>query len=158
MATFVVAIRRGEDDEDGLMWVVEATSHAAASDLALDELAGRGLRAASVHVMQADDTFAVYGTARPTAPEEFEAACRRCGVPNITWTAPSPLWNHVMRAKGRDLYDGIVCPGCFARLAEETGAVGGLWRLWAEDVLVPLGEVRSDGAVWNPVTWLWEQM
>lgn len=58
-----------------------------------------------------------------------------------------------MRAS--DLFDGIVCPTCFAILAEESG-IAGDWQLSAERVHKPLKMVTPDGRVWNETAWLWE--
>lgn len=46
-------------------------------------------------------------------PEDY---CHRCNGPNISWYAPSLLWNQYVRDKGEP---GIVCPICFAELAKE---------------------------------------
>ena len=82
----------------------------------------------------------------------------RCRGANPVWTAPSPLWNEVMRGgdiNGSELYGGIVCPSCFANLATEAGIAGG-WRLIATDVRAELQEVTPSGRRWNEETWLWE--
>mgnify|MGYP001595234074 FL=1 len=88
-------------------------------------------------------------------PEDY---CHRCGGPNITWSAPSPLWNQVMRGgdiNGVDKFNGIVCPICFVQLAEDAG-VAELWQLTARRVHVPLQTITPTGRVWNEATWLWE--
>lgn len=88
-----------------------------------------------------------------------ERQCWRCGGPNIPWSAPSPLWNQVMRGgdiNGDEMYDGIVCPTCFAILAREQG-VADLWRFYADRVLVPLQTVTPNGRVWDERTWLWRE-
>lgn len=88
-----------------------------------------------------------------------EAVCGMCLGANPVWTAPAPLWNEVMRdgdINGRELYDGIVCPSCFAKLATEAGIAGG-WRLTATDVHVELLEITPSGRSWNDKTWLWEE-
>jgi len=95
----------------------------------------------------------------PGETEHPERHCGRCGGPNISWSAPSPLWNQVMRGGdigGTERFDGIVCPTCFAILAEEAG-VAELWRLYAERVHVPLETVTPSGRVWDEATWLWIQ-
>lgn len=87
-----------------------------------------------------------------------EDTCHRCGGPNLTWFAPSPLWNEVMRGgdiNGADLFDGIVCPTCFAVLAEEAG-IAQFWRFSAGRVHRPLQTVTPSGRVWNEGTWLWD--
>lgn len=82
-----------------------------------------------------------------------EAYCHRCGGPNITWWAPSPVWNYVMGYPD-EAHDGIVCPLCFAELAEAKGASEG-WRVepgrWPEGVSL----VHTDGRVWDDRAGLW---
>jgi hypothetical protein len=98
---------------------------------------------------------AIHGTTTDNHPEN---TCGRCGGPNVAWSAPSPLWNRVMRGddiSGTDLYGGIVCPTCFAVLAEKVG-VADLWQMSAKRVHVPLQTVTPSGRVWNEQTWLWD--
>lgn len=93
-------------------------------------------------------------TRRRNHPERF---CHRCGVGNVGWCAPSPLWNEVMRGgdiTARDWYDGIVCPTCFARIAEGKG-IAYHWKLTASKILVPLTLVTPSGRVWDDEAWLW---
>lgn len=88
-------------------------------------------------------------------PEDF---CHRCTGPNVPWCAASPLWNYVMRGddiNGTEPFDGIVCPTCFAVMAEAVGA-GDLWRLEPQRVNVPLKTTTPSGRVWNPERWMWE--
>ena len=85
-------------------------------------------------------------------------ACRRCGAENPPWSAPSPLWNAVMRdgsINGEALFDDMVCATCFMVLAEERG-IATLWRVTAEKVSVELETVTPSGRVWNAETFLWE--
>lgn len=88
-----------------------------------------------------------------------EDTCHKCGQPFINWSAPSPLWNEVMR--GGDInnspepYSGIVCPSCFMQLAEDAG-VGTGWRLYAATVFRILQTVTPSGRVWNPETWMFD--
>lgn len=94
-------------------------------------------------------------------PQEHpERSCNRCGGCNVAWSAPSPLWNQVMRGgdinAGYEDFAGIVCPTCFAVLAQEAG-VAELWRFYAERVHVELATVTPSGRVWNERTWLWEE-
>lgn len=50
-----------------------------------------------------------------------EATCQRCGGTNPSWHAASPLWNAVLRSPdGTDRWD-VLCPSCFAALANEQG-------------------------------------
>lgn len=86
-----------------------------------------------------------------------ESVCHRCGGPNVVWWAPSPLWNEVMRGGdigGADEFDGIVCPTCFALLAEERGVAQG-WKLTAENILVSPKTRLADGRVWDDAAGLW---
>lgn len=96
----------------------------------------------------------------PVEDEHPERFCNRCGGPNVhAWSAPSPLWNQVMRAgdiNAPEIFGGIVCTVCFAALAEEQG-IAELWRFYAERVHVELATVTPSGRVWNPQTWLWEE-
>lgn len=92
------------------------------------------------------------------ANEHPEESCRRCGGPNVSWSAPSPLWNAVMRGGSIDgpwEHDELVCPTCFAVLAEERGVATG-WRLDATDVAVQLETVTPSGRVWDANSWLWK--
>jgi hypothetical protein len=98
----------------------------------------------------------------PTGPPHGnghpESYCHRCGGPNVAWSAPSPLWNAVMRGEsinGDDEYDGIVCPTCFALLAEER-VDAELWRLTAVRVDADLVvNTTPSGRVWDGDAWLW---
>lgn len=89
-----------------------------------------------------------------------EDTCHRCGKPFIGWSAPSPLWNEVMRggscAGGPEPYRGIICPSCFMHLAEQAG-IATMWRVYATTVFRHLQTVTDDGRVWNPQTWLFEK-
>lgn len=92
--------------------------------------------------------------------EHPELRCNRCGRQNVSWSAPSPLWNQVMRDgdinKVPELFAGIICTACFGALAEEAG-IARRWRFYAEVVNVPLATVTPSGRVWNEKTWLWEE-
>jgi hypothetical protein len=101
--------------------------------------------------MNEGDGMPVIGR-RDDHPESF---CHRCDGPNVVWVAPSPLWNAVMRdgsINGAEQFDGIVCPTCFAILAEEHG-IADIWRLGAEAVHVPLEVVTPSGRVWDGERW-----
>lgn len=92
-----------------------------------------------------------------SSPVEGEA-CRRCGAHNPPWSAPSPLWNAVMRGgsiNGEALFDDMVCATCFMTLAEQAGAAT-LWRVSAERVNVELETVTPSGRVWNEKAGLWQ--
>jgi hypothetical protein len=95
----------------------------------------------------------------PPIPPHPESYCHRCDGLNITWSAPSPLWNEVMRGgsiNGDEIHDGIVCPVCFARMAEDTGVVSRAgWKLSADRVLVELETVTPSGRVWSEEQHRW---
>lgn len=96
---------------------------------------------------------------RETLVDHPETTCRRCGGPNVSWSAPSPLWNAVMRGgsiNGPWEYDELVCPTCFAVLAEERG-VACAWTLNASTVHVELETVTPSGREWNADMGLWEE-
>lgn len=94
----------------------------------------------------------------PIRPDHPEAVCRRCHGPNIQWHAPSPLWNQVMRGgdiNGSEILDGVVCPVCFAYLAEAGRVADGGWVLTSRRVLVELQTVTPSGRVWDEAQMLW---
>lgn len=86
-----------------------------------------------------------------------EDRCQRCLLPNLmSWHAPSPLWNAVMRhPDGAEDY-GIVCPRCFAELAEARGVVSRrtVWHVTAEP-MPGLPQTSPDGRLWDPDQCLW---
>jgi len=87
-------------------------------------------------------------------PEDY---CHRCKGPNVVWSAPSPLWNEVMRGgdiNGPWRWDEIICPTCFVVLAEEQG-IAANWRLSAQKVNVPLSTTTPSGRVWDTDSWTW---
>lgn len=94
--------------------------------------------------------------------EHHERTCRRCNGRNMAngrWAAASPLWNAIMRdgsIDGEWKYNEIICPLCFAELAEEQG-IATDWRVDARTVNVELETVTPSGRVWNDETWLWEE-
>lgn len=91
--------------------------------------------------------------------EHPEARCHRCYLGNRSWTAPSPLWNYVMRGDdmgAAERFDGIVCATCFMMMAEELGA-GELWLVYPQRIGVPLKMTTPDGREWDPVTWMWRK-
>ncbi len=99
------------------------------------------------------------GSPRDTTPLP-ESVCGRCRGENRPWSAPSPLWNAVMRGgsilnDGDEPYGGIICAACFIVLAgERIGAE--LWHLDAQRVPVELETVTPSGRVWDDVAWLWK--
>lgn len=83
--------------------------------------------------------------------------CHRCGGNNPPWSAPSPLWNAIMRGGSIDgdaLYGDMVCARCFMAIAEEKGIAKG-WRVMAIDVRVDLETTTPAGRVWDAEQWLW---
>ena len=84
-----------------------------------------------------------------------EDNCDRCGRPFAPWTAPSPLWNTVMRTDGVDLWP-VVCPVCFVDVAVEKGVAPRTgWRMYCATPLVSLPTTTPDGRVWDEGSWLW---
>jgi hypothetical protein len=71
---------------------------------------------------------------KPAEGQHPEEICHRCGGPNVSWFSGSVVWNPVMRKDGKDKFDGIVCPTCFAILAREAG-INDVWRF--EPMLLP---------------------
>lgn len=85
---------------------------------------------------------------------DSESYCHRCDGPNRPWSAPSPLWNAVMRQTPDVwLWEEIICPTCFMVLAEDAG-IAACWRLDA-DSLVNLPTTSPDGRVWDEAARLW---
>jgi len=83
--------------------------------------------------------------------------CHRCDGENVSWSAPSPLWNLVIRGgsiDGTPRYHDMVCVGCFVTLAGEMGIVG-TWRVTVEPDPPGLELVTPAGRVWNPETGFW---
>lgn len=87
-----------------------------------------------------------------------DEACRRCGGPNVVWSAPSPLWNLVMR--GNDInaetqYADLVCIACFVEMSEEAGVMPKRWRVYADPEPAGLIYETPSGRVWDAERWLW---
>ena len=85
-----------------------------------------------------------------------ESPCQRCGRPNVrSWHAPSPLWNAVMRRDdGWDRF-AVICPPCFAALADPIiGSDAGyvVWCFRPHDVTLPTDPA---GRVWDAEQCLW---
>lgn len=57
-----------------------------------------------------------------------EAFCEWCGRPNVTWFAPSLLWNRVVRKDGEQ-GDPMLCPVCFIIAAEADGVDAAAWEV-----------------------------
>lgn len=80
-----------------------------------------------------------------------ESYCHRCNGPNVSWTAPSPLWNAVIRNHDGPVWDEIICPTCFAVLAKERGIADGFkLEPLSYCLLVELPTTDESGRVWNP--------
>ena len=86
---------------------------------------------------------AVMNAATPTPPQPGEPhpedTCEKCGGPNITWFVASPLWNKYARERYC-----IVCPLCFAKMAEDAGFVPTAWQLVPENPPEQPGETKFD--------------
>lgn len=88
-----------------------------------------------------------------------EDICQRCKGANIIWSAPSPLWNEVMRSgdiNGDWEFGELICPTCFGVLAKERG-VATHFRLYATNVTRKLQNITPSGRIWNEKTWLFEE-
>lgn len=86
-----------------------------------------------------------------------ETYCHLCLGPNVVWSAPSPLWNEVMRGgdiNGDEPHDGIVCPVCFATLAEQAG-IAEMWRFTPERIHKTLTYQTPSGRIWDDEEFLW---
>lgn len=113
----------------------------------------RLLRVALSAGLQIPPTAAVSAAApagRDRHPEDY---CHRCGGPNVSWWVPSPVWNAVMGYPDQ-AHDGIVCPRCFAELAEARGAKGP-WRWAPREWPQGVSLVHTDGRVWDATTERW---
>jgi len=89
--------------------------------------------------------------------DDPESYCHRCKGPNVSWSAPSPLWNEVMRGgdiNGPWQYGEIICPTCFAVIAEELG-IANYWQFNAPCTTRELKTVTPSGRVWDADCWLW---
>lgn len=62
-----------------------------------------------------------------------EAFCDRCGQNNVTWFAPSDLWNRAVRGTPEYEHHGdpMLCPTCFIHEAEAVG-ISGPWLVTLE--------------------------
>lgn len=83
--------------------------------------------------------------------------CHRCGGDNVPWSAPSPLWNLVMRGNridGTPRYGDMVCIRCFTVLADEVG-VEGVWRVTVDPEPDGLIYTTPSGRVWDADRMLW---
>jgi hypothetical protein len=60
-----------------------------------------------------------------------EDRCERCGGANVSWFAPSDIWNRAVRAVtgGEDV---MICPVCFIKAAEAAGFDKAAWRVAPE--------------------------
>jgi len=91
---------------------------------------------------------------------DFYERCRRCHGPNVVWTAPSPLWNLVMRGNDIDgpiRFADLVCIQCFIELAEEAGVHPHRWRIYADPEPEGLVKTTPSGRIWDSSRWLWTE-
>jgi len=61
-----------------------------------------------------------------STPSHPEDTCKQCGGSNVSWFAPSLLWNQYARDAGRP---GILCPVCFIKIAESVGLPEQTWEV-----------------------------
>jgi hypothetical protein len=83
--------------------------------------------------------------------------CNRRGRDYRMWSAPSPLWNAVMRGgciNGPWEYGEMICANCFMEIAEDRG-IANTFRVSADNVKVPLQTVTPSGRVWDDRRGLW---
>lgn len=83
--------------------------------------------------------------------------CNRCGGENVVWSAPSPLWNLVMRGNdinGDPKWGDLVCIRCFIVLAKVAG-IHGRWQVSVDPEPDGLVKVTPSGRVWDDEKWLW---
>lgn len=83
--------------------------------------------------------------------------CNRCGAKNPPWSAPSPLWNAVVRGgsiNGDPLFNDMLCATCFTVLAEAAG-IASNFRLTAVNIHGTLEIITPSGRVWDDAGWLW---
>ena len=85
--------------------------------------------------------------------------CQKCGGPNPSWAAASPLWNYVMRGNdinGQPLFGDMVCIRCFIQIAEVMSDLpAGEWRLTIHPEPDGLKYETPSGRVWDPEQFLW---
>ncbi|WP_235738978.1 hypothetical protein [Nocardioides alcanivorans] len=63
-------------------------------------------------------------------PEDY---CHLCGGRNPLWYADRTMWRAVTATWAQETgREGICCPGCFARMAQEQGVHDGVWRFAPE--------------------------
>jgi hypothetical protein len=92
-----------------------------------------------------------------SSKRDSEDYCHKCGGPNISWSAPSPLWNEVMRGgdiNGDWQYDEIICPTCFMVMCQEQG-VADHFVVDAKNVKVKLQTTTPSGRIWDADKGLW---
>lgn len=84
-----------------------------------------------------------------------ETYCHRCGGPNLSWSASSPLWNAVMRDNDiNGEWNEIICPTCFVVLAKETGVTNEIF-ITTKKPKIELTTVTPSGRVWSEEKGLW---
>jgi hypothetical protein len=60
------------------------------------------------------------GKRRAITPDHREYICHKCGGDNVLWFGPDEAWNDITKRAGYER-DIVLCPRCFAFLAEEHG-------------------------------------
>jgi hypothetical protein len=118
------------------------------------------LTASDLMWQYSSETPSLAALSNPVVSGEREAeTCRRCGHDNPAWSAPSPLWNAVMRGgsiDGEPIYEDMVCAACFISIAKEKGIASG-FRLSADDVTASLETTTPSGRVWDDSSQLWRE-
>ncbi|WP_155738154.1 hypothetical protein [Sphingobium yanoikuyae] len=95
--------------------------------------------------------------AQPVAGAAKAERCRCCGHENMSWYAPSPLWNAVMRGgdiNGDPIYEDIVCAACFISIASKSG-IASDFRVFAKNIHSAVKTRTPEGRIWDDKEWLW---
>jgi hypothetical protein len=117
----------------------------------------RPTSAGGLFMVNKSDFFAALASLSTPAEEGEGERCQKCGHGNPSWSAPSPLWNAVIRGgsiDGEPLFGDMVCASCFMELAEQAG-IASNWRVDAQRVNVPLETTTPTGREWDADQWLW---
>lgn len=144
---------------DGAKYRIDSLATSAAGGIALLKKHFGGDRSSAfIDQLRWDAAAGVWrveAAGRATTPAHPEAACERCGRPNAgSWHAPSPLWNAVLRdPSGSDAWD-VLCPQCFAELADSVLGPQ-VWCLRPHDLDVAPLWSDADGRLWDSERCLW---
>lgn len=128
--------------DDGPVWCVDALKDA--------------LRRARFHERENYDRWKTLEALKLGTLSNAER-CHRCKGENVTWCAPSPLWNRVMRGNdinGEPIHGDLVCVRCFIVLATEAG-ITGQWRISVSPEPDGLIYETPSGRIWDADSWLW---